>query len=753
MVDLASLFHIFCIWECCSKQWVPKNMTELDLRLKDHLMGQPLAHDLILNSISSHINTENPSKALVLSLHGSTGTEYKDRIKKDIEKATSACQHATFVFDEVDKMPVQLLETILYYIDFHTPTYAQPIDFRKTIFIFLSNTGGKDINIIAQNNHFSSIERRDYNITEFQRALANAAFSEAGGLWHASLINRHLVTFFVPFLPLEHSHVRTCIQRQLDLARESEEYDYNKSDNDIVNNVLDLIEFAPPETLLYSVSGCKKVQQKLDFILERIRIQVLQKRLESKSKAFAILINELDTLKYERNQFKSLADSLQEKYVQLKKQTTKKIEPLNAVYPTQTIYEHPNDIDPISLKEKEVCSVHNLLLKTALKTVQDEKEVLQTKVDELTRELDDVKGDLSIFRQKRYCSWNDNHQVENDNETTLLERLEQANERILQLENDLKLLVCQKEELEIERDSFKNKSNKLNKMFSGNENSLVDIELILSENQYFKEKLNEITREKDLAIANATKYKELLQSHQSEKIQSSGSILTYKQVRSLINQSYILPNTPEIENDLRAIAEALFENLKDKNVTIVHQRKINKILANRIAELEKRLVQCKMTPKSEQASSLIDLLDRTPSPDAKTSQFVNSTDHLQQLSSSQVFKFPTTWPSSPSPSITRTSSMDITATKPNTIQYSTTATKNTLEYHQSTKIRNHSDNTDLEMEDPSQSPSLLTSPIAYLEEQDLLPSSTSDSDSHPTQDLLKKTRQSSNSTAVTNLTC
>ena len=47
---------------------------ELDLRLKDQLMGQPLAHGLILNSIRSHLNIESPGKALVLSLHGSTGT-------------------------------------------------------------------------------------------------------------------------------------------------------------------------------------------------------------------------------------------------------------------------------------------------------------------------------------------------------------------------------------------------------------------------------------------------------------------------------------------------------------------------------------------------------------------------------------------------------------------------------------------------------------------------------------------------------
>lgn len=61
----------------------------------------------------------------------------QNRLKHDIETTTSACEQSVFVFDEVDKMPIKLLETVLYYIDFHTPNYAQPIDFRKTIFIFL----------------------------------------------------------------------------------------------------------------------------------------------------------------------------------------------------------------------------------------------------------------------------------------------------------------------------------------------------------------------------------------------------------------------------------------------------------------------------------------------------------------------------------------------------------------------------------------------------------------------------------------
>ena len=88
------------------------------------------------------------------------------------------------------------------------------------------------------------------------------------------MINRHLVTFFVPFLPLERSHVYTCIQRQLEEEHIHHRYQYKISDNDIIGQVLDLIEFSPPDLSLYSVSGCKKVQQKLDFILESNRVLV-----------------------------------------------------------------------------------------------------------------------------------------------------------------------------------------------------------------------------------------------------------------------------------------------------------------------------------------------------------------------------------------------------------------------------------------------------------------------------------------------
>ena len=60
-------------------------------------MGQPLAHSLILNSIRSHISTETPSKALVLSLHGSTGTGMSAHNLKIIVQPTVGSLGKNFV--------------------------------------------------------------------------------------------------------------------------------------------------------------------------------------------------------------------------------------------------------------------------------------------------------------------------------------------------------------------------------------------------------------------------------------------------------------------------------------------------------------------------------------------------------------------------------------------------------------------------------------------------------------------------------
>ena len=71
------------------------------------------------------------------------------------------------------------------------------------------------------------------------------------------------------------------------------------------------------------------------------------------------------------------------------------------------------------------------------------------------------------------------------------------------------------------------------------------------------------------------------------------------------------------------------------------------------------------------------------------------------------------------PPSVRTSEVDFN-NKITTVKNTPTVTTSTLECNQSTKIQSTSESTDLDMDDPLQSPTL-TSSIAYLEERDLIP--------------------------------
>ena len=141
---------------------------------------------------------EKFNKALVLSFHGWTGTgknyvakfiaeslfkkgmkssfvqifistvnfpdhskvdTYKIELQKKIMDTVQSCNQALFIFDEIDKMPQGLMDAVKPFIDYHEE--VQGLDFRRTIFIFLSNTGGDEINKIAYNSWESGKHRED----------------------------------------------------------------------------------------------------------------------------------------------------------------------------------------------------------------------------------------------------------------------------------------------------------------------------------------------------------------------------------------------------------------------------------------------------------------------------------------------------------------------------------------------------------------------------------------------------------------
>ena len=92
-----------------------------------------------------------------------------------------------------------------------------------------------------------------------------------GGLQKAQLLDKHLVSVFVPFLPLERAHVRLCVQDDL----RSKGYPVTK---DIVESVLQEMSFFPPNVLgeddvQFSETGCKRVADKVDMIAFERRLK------------------------------------------------------------------------------------------------------------------------------------------------------------------------------------------------------------------------------------------------------------------------------------------------------------------------------------------------------------------------------------------------------------------------------------------------------------------------------------------------
>jgi hypothetical protein len=168
------------IYECCQEPYVRANFTKLESSLEKYLYGQPLVKNTLISALKSHIVLNNHRKALVLSFHGTTGVgknfvtqlvaealyekgtrsrffkqfiatkdfphneriaEYKDKIRKTIEEGVKECPFSLFVFDETDKIPAGLLDTIKAYIDFNEE--LEGTDFRRSVFIFMSNNAGK----------------------------------------------------------------------------------------------------------------------------------------------------------------------------------------------------------------------------------------------------------------------------------------------------------------------------------------------------------------------------------------------------------------------------------------------------------------------------------------------------------------------------------------------------------------------------------------------------------------------------------
>ncbi|KAL3090900.1 hypothetical protein niasHS_007275 [Heterodera schachtii] len=186
--------------------------------------------------------------------------KYKGQLRTWIRTNLTNCERSLFIFDEMDKMPMQVLDAIVPFIDFYD--HLNGIDSRKSIFLFLSNGGANSIAQRTLEYYNRGKPREEITFREMEEIIQISAYNEGdGGLKSSRLINKHLIDYFVPFLPLERRHVTMCFK------------DYLRSLNvnytpEQLERLTDSISFFPREAPIYASAGCKQVVQRTDFILE-----------------------------------------------------------------------------------------------------------------------------------------------------------------------------------------------------------------------------------------------------------------------------------------------------------------------------------------------------------------------------------------------------------------------------------------------------------------------------------------------------
>ncbi|KAF0878787.1 TOR1A protein, partial [Crocuta crocuta] len=307
--------RLYCLFaECCGqKRSLSREALQRDLDSK--LFGQHLAKRVILNAVFGFLSNPKPKKPLTLSLHGWTGTgknfvskiiaeniyegglnsdyvhlfvatlhfphasnitlykaraefwnpswmtlgsrESGDQLQSWIRGNVSTCARSIFIFDEMDKMHAGLIDAIKPFLDYYD--HVDGVSYQKAIFIFLSNAGAERITDVALDFWRSGKQREEIKLKDMEQALSVSAFNNKNsGFWHSSLIDRNLIDYFVPFLPLEYKHLKMCIRVEM----QSRGFEI---DEDIVTKVAEEMTFFPKEERVFSDKGCKTVFTKLDY--------------------------------------------------------------------------------------------------------------------------------------------------------------------------------------------------------------------------------------------------------------------------------------------------------------------------------------------------------------------------------------------------------------------------------------------------------------------------------------------------------
>ena len=166
--------------------------------------------------------------------------------------------------------------------------------------------------------------------------------------------------------------------------------------------------------------------------------------------------------------------------------------------------------------------------------------------------------------------------------------LEVAQEKNSELSRQIQLLEDDKEELAGERDYYSGKCANLVRCLEEERQakppSHSALQTVMEENRQLRLDLVDVQAERDQALSRIERYKRAVERRKAKEVSSEKALQFAMGHKKQDSQQYL-----RRISELETIANNLSESVKEKTIALSHQKKANKILASRIAELEHRL--------------------------------------------------------------------------------------------------------------------------------------------------------------------
>ncbi|XP_059047511.1 torsin-like protein [Achroia grisella] len=289
--------------ECCNEAYIPYDLEKLKQSFEQKLIGQPLAGELV-NILRAHkeamLDGSKPNKkALVISIHGLSGVGknyastliaealYKEGMHSKfvkvfmgstdfdctdvqksrekfitiIRKMVNACRKPLIIIDEIHHMCPSVLDAIKPMVDHHHA--VDGVDFRDSVFIFISNTGGKEIADNLLDLYVQGVKRNSVEFNQFEPTIRRIAYRQ-GGFEKAAIVAHHLIDHYIPFLPLEQYHIDLCAMaafRDNGILQPTEE---------MLDDAFSVITYGPTESQpIFANNGCKRFTKHIPYVIEK----------------------------------------------------------------------------------------------------------------------------------------------------------------------------------------------------------------------------------------------------------------------------------------------------------------------------------------------------------------------------------------------------------------------------------------------------------------------------------------------------